>query len=162
MESMALEPDVSPQALQQHLGPQAEAFLGALLRKALAQALKIQPQALGLLDRFGSAIVEDTTVIKLPALMAEQFPGRGGGGAAGEGAAALKVLLRWDVRSGELLALTVHAGRTSDQTLAAEAGDRRCNGKAPGKRWGGCWTKRQRPCSTRTCNWCKRPACPVG
>jgi Transposase DDE domain len=123
MESMALELDVSPQALQQHLGPKAEAFLRALLRNALAQAMKIQPQALGLLDRFGSTIIEDTTVIALPVSMAKQFPGCGGGGAAGQGAASLKVLLRWDLSSGELLALTVHAGRTSDQTLAAEAGD---------------------------------------
>jgi Transposase DDE domain len=123
MESMALELDVSPQALQQHLGPKAEAFLRALLSNALAQALKIQPQALGLLDRFGSTIIEDTTVIALPASMAEQFPGCGGGGAAGQGTASLKILLRWDLRSGELLALTVHSGRTSDQTLAAEAGD---------------------------------------
>lgn len=128
MESMALELGVSPQALQQHLGPQAEAFLLALLHEALAKALKIQPQALGLLDRFGSTIVEDTTVIKLPAQLADRFPGCGGGTEADEGAAALKVLLRWDLRTGELLALTVHAGRTSDQTLAAEAGDlpKRC------------------------------------
>jgi hypothetical protein len=122
MESMALELGVSPQALQQHLGPKAEAFLRALLGKALAQALRIQPPALGLLDRFGSTLIEDTTVIALPASLAEEFPGCGGG-AAGQGAAALKVLLRWDLRSGELLALTVHAGRTSDQTLAAETGD---------------------------------------
>lgn len=123
MESMALELGVSPQALQQHLGPKAEAFLLALLREALAQALKIKAQALGLLDRFGSTIVEDTTVVKLPASLAEQFPGCGGGTEAGEGAAALKVLLRWDLLTGELLALTVHAGKTSDQTLAADAGD---------------------------------------
>jgi hypothetical protein len=123
MESLALELDVSPQALQQHLGPKAEAFLLGLLRAALAQALKIPRQALGLLDQFGSTIVEDTTVIKLPALLADQFPGCGGGTEAGEGAAALKVLVRWDLRTGELLALTVHAGRTSDQTLAAETGD---------------------------------------
>lgn len=123
MESMAVELDVSPQALQQHLGPKAEAFLRALLENALAQALKIQPQALGLLNRFGSTIIEDTTVIALPASLAEQFPGCGGGGSAREGAASLKVLVRWNLSSGELLALTVHAGRTSDQTLAAEAGD---------------------------------------
>ena len=38
MESMALELDVSPQALQQHLGPKAEAFLRALPHNALAQS----------------------------------------------------------------------------------------------------------------------------
>jgi hypothetical protein len=122
LESMALELDVSPQALQQHLGPKAEAFLLALLRSALAQALKVAPQALGLLDRFGATVIEDTTVIQLPASLATQFPGCGGG-EAGQGAASLKVLVRWDLRTGELLALTVHAGRTSDQTLAPEASD---------------------------------------
>jgi hypothetical protein len=128
LESVARELEVSPQALQQHLGPQAQAFLLELLQQALSQALKIPRQALGLLKRFGPSIVEDTTVLKLPALLAEQFPGCGGGTEAGEGAAALKVLLRWDVVTGELLALTVHAGRTSDQTLAAAAGDlpKRC------------------------------------
>jgi Transposase DDE domain len=123
LESMALELDVSPQALQQHLGPEAEAFLLALLREALSKALKVPPQALGLLDRFGSAIIEDTTVVKLPPLLADRFPSCGGGTGAGEGAAALKALIRWNLVTGELLALTVHAGRTSDQTLAAAAGD---------------------------------------
>jgi hypothetical protein len=128
MESMALELGVSPQALQQHLGPKAQAFLLALLRQALAHALKAKPQALGLLKRFGSTVVEDTTVVKLPPELAKQFPGCGGGTDAGEGAAALKVLIRWDLVSSELLALTVHAGKTSDQTLAAQAGDlpKRC------------------------------------
>jgi hypothetical protein len=60
---------------KRNLEPQAEAFLRALLRDALAQALKIQPQALGLLDRFGSTLIEDATALALPASMAEQFPG---------------------------------------------------------------------------------------
>jgi hypothetical protein len=33
------------------------------------------------------------------------------------------VRIRWDLCTGELLALTVHAGRTSDQTVAATAAD---------------------------------------
>jgi hypothetical protein len=59
----------------------------------------------------------------LPAELADEFPGCGGGTGAGEGAAALKVLIRWDVRNGELLHLSVHAGRTSDKALAATAND---------------------------------------
>src|SRR5437667_310089 len=122
LESLARELGVSPQALRQRLGPQAQAFLLALLTEALGKALKVRPERLGALDRFPAVVVEDTTVIALPAELADEFPGCGGRG-AGEGAAALKVLLRWDVRSGEVLALSVHAGRASDQGLAATAAD---------------------------------------
>lgn len=123
LESLARALEVSPQALQQRLGPEAQAFLRALLIEALQKALKVKPERLGLLDRFTAVVVEDTTVIALPASLADEFPGCGGGSGAGEGAAAVKVLLRWDIRSGEVLALSVHAGRTSDQELAATAAD---------------------------------------
>ena len=123
LEALARELGLSPQALQQRLTPAAQAFLLALLRQALQRALQVRPERLGLLDRFRVVVVEDTTVVPLPPALAEAFPGCGGGSGAGEGAAALKVLLRWDVRSGQLLALSVHAGRTSDQELAASAAD---------------------------------------
>ncbi len=123
LESLARQLRLSPQALQQRLGRTAQHFLHALLARALRQALKVKPGRLGLLDRFTAVVVEDTTVIALPPELADEFPGCGGGSGAGEGAAALKVHLRWDLRSGEVLALSVHAGRTSDQELAATAGD---------------------------------------
>jgi DDE family transposase len=123
LEALARQLQLSPQALHQRLGPRAQSFLRALLVEALRAALKVPPQRLGLLDRFTAVVLEDTTVIALPAALADEFPGCGGGTGAGEGAAALKVLVRWDVRSGAVLALTVHAGRTSDQELAATAAD---------------------------------------
>ena len=121
LESMAEELELSPQALQQHLGPKAQAWLHALLVAALRRALRAPRQALGLLDRFTAVLVEDTTGIALPAELAEQFPGCGGGSGAGEGDAALKVRICWDVRNGHVRELSVHAGRTSDQTLASQA-----------------------------------------
>jgi hypothetical protein len=120
LESMAEELDLSPQALHQRLGPQAQAFLRRLLVQALRQAMQARPQPLGLLDRFSAVLIDDTTVIGLPPELAEEFPGCGGN-AAGEGTAAVKVRVRWDVRTGDLRELSVHAGRTSDQTLAADA-----------------------------------------
>jgi hypothetical protein len=123
LESMARELDVSAQALQQRLGPDAQAFLRSLLVEALQQALKVKSERLGLLDRFTATVIEDTTVIALPASLADEFPGCGGGGEAGEGAAAVKLLLRWNLRTGEVLELSIHSGRTSDQTLAAGAAD---------------------------------------
>lgn len=121
LESLAYELGVSPQAMQQRLGPKAQAFLRALLVEALQKALKVPRKPLGLLSRFHGTIVEDTTVIALPAELADEFPGCGGAGE--QGAAALKVLIRWELRSGELRHLSVHAGRTSDQALAAAAED---------------------------------------
>jgi hypothetical protein len=97
--------------------------LKALLAEALKKACRARREPLGLLDRFTAVIVEDTTVTALPAELADEFPGCGGGSGAGEGAAALKVLIRWDVCNGELLHLSAHAGRTSDKALAATADD---------------------------------------
>ena len=122
LESLAWHLPLSPQALQQRLGPAAQRFLREMLAEALRHLHRARSRPSGLLDRFTAVIVEDTTTIPLPAELAAQFPGcGGGGGGGGEGAAALKVLVRWDVRSGEVRHLSVHAGRTSDQQLAAEA-----------------------------------------
>ena len=123
LEALARDLGLSPQGLHQRLDDKAQAFLSALLAEALRKALKVRPERLGLLGRFAAVVLEDTTTIALPASLAAQFPGCGGGSGAGEGAAAVKVLLRWDVRSGRVLALSVHAGRTSDQALAATAAD---------------------------------------
>jgi Transposase DDE domain len=122
LESMARHLDVSPQALQQRLDAKAQAFLKALLERALQQAWQARRQPLGLLDRFTQTLVEDTTLVALPAELADQFPGCGGR-YEGDGAAALKVLLRWDVSTGEVCQLSVHAGKMSDKTLAARAAD---------------------------------------
>src|SRR5205085_8302381 len=42
------------------------------------------------------------------------------GSTATDGAAALEILLRWDLRTGEILALTAHAGRSADRHLAVD------------------------------------------
>jgi len=121
MESMAEELALSPQALQQHLGPKAIAFLRSLLAEALRRVRQAPPESLRLLKGFSATVAEDTSVLRLPTELAAEFPGCGGGSGADEGAAALQVLLRWDVVTGAVLALTVHAGRTSDQALPAQA-----------------------------------------
>jgi hypothetical protein len=111
---------LSPQALHERLTPPAQAFLHALLVEALKRNAAAARRRLGLLDRFTAVIVEDTTTVALPADLADEFPGCDGGHAGGR-TAALKILIRFDVRTGELLHLSVHAGRTSDKVLAARA-----------------------------------------
>lgn len=119
-EALARKLDLTPQALDQRLTPSAWEFLKQLLQHALQTAHRTRRQPQGLLDRFTAVIVEDTTSIALPATLAADFPGCGGSTAT-DGAATLKILLRWDLRTGEILALTAHAGRTADRHLAVES-----------------------------------------
>src|SRR5262245_31471453 len=115
LESLARHLPVSSQALQQRLGPAARAFLREMLAEALRHLHRGRSRPLGLLDQFPAVVVDDTTTIPLPPELAAEFPGCGGDG----GPAGLKVSVRWDVKSGAVHRLAVHAGRTSDQALAA-------------------------------------------
>lgn len=118
-ESLARKLELTPQALDQRLTPSAWEFLKQLLQHALRAAHRTRRQPQGLLDRFTAVIVEDATSIALPASLAAEFPGCGGSTAT-QGAAALKIFLRGNLRTGEILALTAHAGRTADRHLAVE------------------------------------------
>lgn len=119
LETLARKLDLTPQALDQRLTLYAWNFLKQLLRHALRTAHHARRQPQGLLDRFDAVIAEDATSIALPASLAADFPGCGGSTAT-DGAATLKILLRWNLRTGEILALTAHAGRTADRHLAVD------------------------------------------
>jgi len=124
VETLARKLDLSQQGLDSRFTPQARLFLQQLLRRALQVALRARRQPQGLLDRFDSVIVEDTTSIKLPEQLAPLFPGTDGSTKT----AAVKVDLRWDLRTGEILWLTVHVGKASDSRLAADPADLPKNG----------------------------------
>jgi DNA-binding transcriptional ArsR family regulator len=124
LEDIAGDLGVSPQALQQHLGPEAHAFFKALIAEALARLGKARFAAhtLGLLKAFPAVVVDDCTTVSLPAELAHLFPGCGGAG-EGDGACAVKILLRYELKAGTLLALSFHPGRTNDAELAARPED---------------------------------------
>jgi DDE family transposase len=124
LEDMASDLGVSPQALQQHLGPEAHAFFKALIAEALGRLgeARFAAHALGLLRAFRAVVVDDCTTVSLPAELAHLFPGCGGKG-EGDGACAVKILLRYELRAGKLLALSFHPGRTNDAELAARPED---------------------------------------
>jgi Transposase DDE domain len=125
LEDIADDLGVSPQALQQHLDRKAHAFFRALIGEALARLAKARfaAHALGLLEAFPCVVVDDCTTVTLPADLAHLFPGCGGGAGEGDGAAAVKILLRYELKAGRLLALSFHPGRTNDADLAARPGD---------------------------------------
>jgi len=124
LEDVACDLGVSPQALQQHLGPRAHAFFRALIGEALGRLRKARfaAHALGLLRAFSAVVVDDCTTVSVPAELAHLFPGCGGKG-EGDGAAAVKILLRYELKAGALLALSFHPGRTNDAELAARPED---------------------------------------
>jgi DDE family transposase len=124
LEDIAFDLRVSPQALQQHLGPRAHAFFRALIDEALARLSKARfaAHALGLLKAFRAVVIDDCTTVTVPAELAHLFPGCGGKG-QGDGAAAVKILLRYELKTGRLLALSFHPGRTNDAFLAARPED---------------------------------------
>jgi AcrR family transcriptional regulator len=121
LEDIASDLGVSPQALQQHLDKKAHDFFRALISEALARLAKARfaAHALGLLKAFPAVVVDDCTTVSLPADLAHLFPGCGGGKQEGDGAAAVKILLRYELKAGKLLALSFHPGRTNDADLAA-------------------------------------------
>jgi hypothetical protein len=100
------------------MGPAARAFFEALLTAALQHIQQARRSRCVLLQSFAAVIIDDTTTVALPADMAHLFPGSGG--CAGN-AAAVKILLRWELLTGRLLALRWLPGVTSDRTLAATA-----------------------------------------
>jgi hypothetical protein len=124
LEDIASDLGVSPQALQQHLDKKAHDFFRALIAEALRRLAKARftAHALGLLRAFGALVVQDCTTVSLPAALAHLFPGCGGS-AEGDGVAAVKILLRYELKAGKLLALSFHPGRTNDADLVARPCD---------------------------------------
>jgi Transposase DDE domain len=122
LESFALRLDLSAQALHQRMGPAAHAFFKELIARALAQVVAAPPTRGGLLRRFGAVVVEDSSTVALPADLAPSYRGHGGSDAQA-GQAALKVLVRWELLTGQLLALQCVPAVTADSTLAADAAE---------------------------------------
>jgi hypothetical protein len=122
LESFAVRLDLSGQALQQRMNPRAQAFFKALIARALEHVHQARPSRPGLLRRFPACVVEDSTLIALPADCAAEWRGHGGSDPA-RGKAAMKVLIRWELLTGQLLALQCLPGVTADAALAATAND---------------------------------------
>jgi hypothetical protein len=124
LQDIADDLGVSEQALQQHLGPRSHKFFKALAAEALTRLAEARfaAHALGILKAFPAVVVEDCTTVSLPASLAGLFPGCGGK-EEGDGAAAVKILLRFELKAGRLLALSFHPGRTKDSLVGARPAD---------------------------------------
>jgi hypothetical protein len=109
---------LAPQSLDERFTPQAADFLRRLLLDAVSHVVAAQPTAVHLLRRFSGVYLLDSTGVALPAVLAELWPGCGGGGDPAVGQAALKVQVCYELTSGALEGLSLHPGRAADNTAA--------------------------------------------
>jgi len=107
--------EVSLQAVAQRFNARAVDFLAALLAQALRVVVTGEVARLPVLERFTAVQLCDSSTIALPAEFADRWPGCGGGHSPGDGAAALKLSVCWDILSGTLCHLSLHAGRRHDR-----------------------------------------------
>lgn len=106
---------ITAQGLSDRFGPAAAALLEQVLAAAVGHLIAADPVAIPLLNRFSAVLVQDSTVISLPDALADTF--RGCGGNRGQGAAALKALLRLDLRTGRLEGPLLQDGRAADRAV---------------------------------------------
>ena len=107
---------VSKQGLDQRLDARAADCLWRVVTTATQQLFAASPETIPLLRRFSRVVIDDCTSLGLPAELAQQFPGCGGSDPEA-GQAGLKLLVRFEVTTGQFQALQRGAARDSDRTL---------------------------------------------
>lgn len=89
---------IKKQALDQRLTMQTAQWLSRVLQEAVSLMVFAPLLNQGLLARFPAVVLEDASDIQLPGLLAPLWKGCGGSGSA----SALKLGVRYDLRSGQL------------------------------------------------------------
>jgi hypothetical protein len=111
--------EVTAQAVEQRFTPRLADFLEALFRRATRSIVGSQTPLAPLLERFTAVLVLDSTTAALPDELRGRFPGCGG--SHGGGQAALKLQVRWDLRSGALDAVAIEPGRDCDYKTSLQS-----------------------------------------
>ena len=108
---------ISPQGLEQRFSADAAEFMKEILKAAVGQMIRVtSTKATALLDRFSGVVLQDSSIINLPAVLADEW--RGCGDKSGGHQAGLKVEVRLDALTGRLLGPLVESARTQDKTSA--------------------------------------------
>ena len=110
---------VTTQALEQRFTPRLAGFLEALFREAARRLVAARDALAPVLERFPAVLILDSSTVTLPDASRDRFPGCGGN--RGGGQAAMKVQVRWDLRSGAVDALAIEAGRDCDYKTPLQA-----------------------------------------
>lgn len=110
---------ITPQGFHQRFTPQAAACLRQVLGAAAQQMVAADPVALPLLRRFSGVFVLESTTIMLPDALASEWQGNGGSTSLGT-SAALKVQVLWNLTTGGLQHVEMHAGRSNDNAASVQ------------------------------------------
>ncbi len=110
---------ITPQGLDQRFTPEAAALLREVLNAAISEVITSEPVAIPILRRFNGVIVQDSSVISLPDVLAELW--QGCGDSNGHHIAALKLQVRFDILNGTLHGPVLENGRTNDRGSALRA-----------------------------------------
>lgn len=121
LEDLAQPLGISRQALHQRLDqPCTAKFCRSVLLEAVQHVVAARPALAPLLERFNGVYVDDCTSALLPDDSAEDFPGTGGS-SPDCALARMKVLVRWEIKAGNVSHIGIHPGRTSDHDAEQEA-----------------------------------------
>lgn len=110
---------VSASALEQRFTEAGAECLRQVLQAAAQTLVCGEPVVLPVLDRFPVVTLNDSTIIALPAVLADRYRGCGGSTPAA-GAAALKVEVRYGLGNGAMDVLDLQPGRRSDQNAVSQ------------------------------------------
>jgi hypothetical protein len=116
IEDLGDEIGVSKQGLDQRLDARAADCLWRVVRAGTRRLFAAAPETIPLLRRFTGVVIEDCTALGLPAELARQFPGCGGSDPEA-GQAGLKLLVRYEVTTGQFQALERGAAKDSERAL---------------------------------------------
>lgn len=110
-----LDVEISAQGLDQRINPNAVTFLKEMLSQAIAHFKNERALPLPILQQFKAINLVDSTVLNLPAKMADEYPGCGGDGPD----ASLKVQLNFEFLYGNLEQIVFQPGKEPDQNFTA-------------------------------------------
>ena len=110
---------ITPQGLDDRFTPEAAALLQQVLNAAVGEVIASEPVAIPILRRFNGVIVQDSSIISLPDVLAELW--QGCGDSNGHHLSALKLQVRFDVLNGTLYGPLLENGRTNDRGSALQA-----------------------------------------
>jgi len=105
---------ISPQGFADRFSDTAVDCLEQVFAAALQQLISASPRAIPILTRFSAVFIQDSTVIRLPDALAEVWAGCGGN--REHLCAAVKGLVRLELREGQLAGPLLLDGRASDRS----------------------------------------------
>ena len=103
---------ITAPGLSQRFTKEAAEFLQEILEKITSYVMKAEAADIPIFNKFQAIILEDSTVISLPPELEEIWEGCGG--STGTSKAALKMHVRWDIKSGELQGPRLTDGKVHD------------------------------------------------